>query len=190
MPEEYIRVEEEAQRETDAPVEAAHFDAFQGIVLEHAPTKGGRVKEMKILTLPRFLENSQGIFRRSFDSDAVYLTVNFDPDSSALPRKRDFPLGCPVQGRTQGEVKQFLLLDYTLRCIPGSFALVRNEGEELALLDGLHEDFDDQVRQELKTQPNSEQAGKEAVDVACDKDMEFTHGMTTARCGQHESGSS
>jgi hypothetical protein len=49
-----IRGEQEARRETGAAKEAAHFDAFQGIVVDHAPTQGGRAKEMTILTLPAF----------------------------------------------------------------------------------------------------------------------------------------
>ena len=44
-----IREEQEARREADAETgaveEAAHFDAFQGIVVDHAPTQGaGRRK--------------------------------------------------------------------------------------------------------------------------------------------------
>ena len=59
---------------------------------------------MTILALPRFLKNSRGVCDDPVDSRLRRLTVDFGPDRAAQPRKRDFPIGCPVQGQVHSEI--------------------------------------------------------------------------------------
>ena len=140
-------------KKTNRKKPAIHFDAFQGIVQSHELGGRGRVKAIRLLTTMRFLENGRGKGYKASLPRSVSLTVTFGPDKDVLPRKENFPPGCPVRGRVQGKVEEHWLFGFTLTCLPGSFDLVRDEAEELALLDGLHEYFDQSVRREKYTDP-------------------------------------
>jgi hypothetical protein len=140
--------------ESEKKEEQLNFDAFQGLVLERTLTEEGRIRKVEIMTRMRFLENGGDIYK--FYTKVVeylHLAVEFGPDGNDLPRERDFPPFCLVKGRVRGQVSMryhFILCGVACACVPGSFALVRDGAEELALMEALYEGADDHLREDYE----------------------------------------